>query len=128
MTAAGSIADGHLYIHQVSSVSDSIAGFDWDEGNLPKCQSHGVTISEIEAAFRSPIRVFPAPAHSAAETRYVGIGRTTSGRHLLVAFTYRGIDKLRLVRPISARFMHEKEVSHYEEQTQASEKASSSGE
>ena len=109
-------------------MSDSIAGFDWDEGNLRKCQSHGVTISEIEAAFQSRIRVFPAPAHSAAETRYVGIGQTTSGRHLLVAFTHRDIDKRRLVRPISARFMHEKEVRHYEAQTQASEKASSSGE
>lgn len=107
---------------------DLIAGFDWDEGNLKKCQSHGVTVNEIEAAFKIPIRVFPAPAHSAVETRYVGIGQTTSGRHLLVAFTYRGIDKHRLVRPISARFMHEKEVRHYEEQTQVPEKASSSGE
>lgn len=105
-----------------------VTGFDWDEGNLTKCQSHGVTISEIEAAFQSPLRIFPAPAHSAAETRYVGIGRTTSGRHLLVAFTYRGIDQQRLLRPISARFMHEKEVRHYEEQTQVPEEASSSGE
>jgi uncharacterized DUF497 family protein len=24
--------------------------FDWDEGNLAKCQDHGVTIAEIEHA------------------------------------------------------------------------------
>ncbi|MGH8208711.1 MAG: hypothetical protein ACREU6_03810 [Steroidobacteraceae bacterium] len=28
----------------------------------------------------------PDPAHSAAETRYLGIGPTASGRHVLVAF------------------------------------------
>lgn len=109
-------------------MSNSVAGFDWDEGNLPKCQKHGVTISEIEAAFRGPMRVLPDPTHSTAETRYLGIGRTQSGRYLLVAFTYREIDKHRLIRPISARFMHAKEAGHYEAQTQTVEKPSSSGE
>lgn len=109
-------------------MSELIAGFNWDEGNLPKCQRHGVTVGEIEAVFQGPMRVLPDPAHSAAETRYLGIGRSTSGRHLLVAFTYREMDEQRLVRPISARFMHAKEVSHYEAQIQASEKASTSEE
>lgn len=108
-------------------MSNSVAGFDWDEGNLPKCQNRGVTIGEIEAAFQGPIRVLPDPTHSTAETRYLGIGRTQSGRYLLVAFTCREIDKHRLIRPISARFMHAKEVEHYEAQTQALEKPSSSG-
>lgn len=44
-------------------MGNSVAGFDWDEGNLPKCQKHGVTISEIEAAFQGPMRVLPDPAH-----------------------------------------------------------------
>lgn len=109
-------------------MSEPIAGFDWDEGNLPKCERHGVRIDEIETAFQGPMRVSPDEAHSAAETRYLGIGRSTSGRYLLVAFTYREIDKRRLIRPISARFMHAKEVRYYEAQIQAPEKTSSSAE
>lgn len=64
------------------------------------------------------MRVFPDPAHSAAETRYLGIGRTASGRHVLVAFTYRAIEDQRFIRPVSARFMHAKEIKHYEAQSQ----------
>lgn len=109
-------------------MSESIAGFNWDDGNVPKCQRHGVTIGEIEAAFQGPIHVFPAAAHSATEARHVAVGRSTSGRHLLIAFTYREIDKRRLIRPISARFMHAKEVSHYEAQIPALETTSSSAE
>ena len=109
-------------------MSEPIAGFNWDDGNLPKCQRHGVTIEEIEAAFHGPMHVLPDPAHSTAEARYVGIGRSTSGRHLLIAFTYREIDMLRLIRPISARFMHAKEVRHYEAQIKDPEKTTSSAE
>lgn len=105
-----------------------IAGFNWDEGNLSKCQNHGVTIAEIEAAFRSPMRIFPDEAHAAAETRYLGIGRITSNRYALVAFTYREIEGQRLIRPISARFMHAKEVKHYETQIPAPKKTPSSAE
>jgi len=53
-------------------MSDSFAGFDWDEGNRKKCQKHGVMLEEIETALGGPVRVFPDPAHSAAETREVG--------------------------------------------------------
>lgn len=105
-----------------------IVGFNWDEGNLAKCQSHGVTIGEIEAAFRSPMRIFPDEVHSGAETRYLGIGRVTSDRCALVAFTYREIEGQRLIRPISARFMHAKEVRHYEAQIPAPKKTPSSAE
>ena len=29
----------------------TVAGFDWDEGNLAKCAKHGVPVDEIEALF-----------------------------------------------------------------------------
>ena len=66
------------------------------------------------------MRVFPDSAHSASEARYLGIGRLASGRYVLVAFTYREIEKRRFIRPISARFMHTKEINHYEAQSQES--------
>ena len=52
-------------------MTDVLAGFGWDEGNRKKCQKHGVSLDEIEAALSGPMRVFPDPAHSAVETRYL---------------------------------------------------------
>jgi uncharacterized DUF497 family protein len=53
-----------------------VEGFDWDAGNSAKCESHGVSIGEIEAVFRDQPRVAPDPAHSAFEDRLIAIGRT----------------------------------------------------
>jgi len=92
----------------------AIAGFDWDEGNRGKCQRHGVSIEALEEVFRGEVSVFPDPAHSAGETRFKGIGRTGEGRHALVVFTLRERAGKMLIRPISARYMHRKEVEHYE--------------
>jgi uncharacterized DUF497 family protein len=36
-------------------MGDALAGFDWDDGNRKKCQKHGVTLDEIEAALTGPI-------------------------------------------------------------------------
>lgn len=99
------------------------AGFDWDDGNRVKCQEHGVTIEEIEAVFHGTLWVFPDIEHSSAETRYVGIGRTDAGRHVFVAYTFRLRDDAPLIRPISARFMHAKEVRHFEAQIKGTTKA-----
>ena len=92
---------------------ESVSGFDWDAGNKQKCQAHGVTIAEVEELFHGVIDVFPDGAHSTSETRFLGIGRTVAGRHVFIAFTFRSEQGRRLVRPISARFMHAKEVRHY---------------
>ena len=94
---------------------ERICGFEWDEGNRAKCARHGVSMSEIEELFRGEVGIFPDPAHSLRETRFLGIGRTLAGRHVFVAFTYRIRDGERWLRPISARFMHAKEVRHYQE-------------
>src|SRR5271156_2304805 len=69
----------------------AVVGFDWDDGNRAKCRKHGVALEEIEAALRGSVSVFPDPTHSAVETRYLGIGMTAAGRHLLIAFTRRAI-------------------------------------
>lgn len=94
--------------------SKIVAGFDWDEGNRGKCQKHGVTIEEIESVFAGEPAIGPDAAHSTAETRFLAIGCASSGRHVFLAFTWRGRDGVQLIRPISARYMHAKEVQHYE--------------
>jgi uncharacterized DUF497 family protein len=91
-------------------------GFDWDEGNLAKCRKHGLTIDEIEALFEGPFDVFPDATHSGAETRLRAIGRGSSGRWVFCAFTIRRVAGLNLVRPISARYMHDREVAYYEKE------------
>ncbi len=89
-------------------------GFDWDAGNMEKCCKHGVTLAEIESLFHGEIDVFPDVGHSGEETRFLGIGRTSAGRYLFVAFTLRARVGKKFIRPISARYMHLKEVKHYE--------------
>lgn len=94
--------------------SQTVAGFDWDEGNCDKCQKHGVTITEIESVFASSPAIGPDAAHSTIETRFLAIGRASSGRHVFLAFTWREQNGARLIRPISARYMRAKEVQYYE--------------
>jgi uncharacterized protein len=91
-----------------------MGGFDWDDGNRAKCQKHGVSIAEIEALFVHGPRVAPAPKHSANEDRLIAVGTTGSGRPLFVAFTMRTKEGRRLIRPVTARYMHAREIAAYE--------------
>jgi uncharacterized DUF497 family protein len=93
---------------------NSVAGFDWDGGNREKCQKHGVSVADIEFVLTSEPRVTPDPAHSDEEERFIGIGRTAEGKAIFLAFTFRFEGGERLIRPISARYMHKKEVQAYE--------------
>jgi uncharacterized DUF497 family protein len=65
----------------------SVAGFEWDEGNWGKCQQHGVSVKALESAFHQTMAVFPDPAHSQNEERFIAIGKTDEGRHVFAAFT-----------------------------------------
>jgi uncharacterized DUF497 family protein len=86
--------------------------FDWDDGNWPKCGKHGLTQAQIEEAFQSDPLIAPDP--NPAETRWRAIGRLSTARLVFVVFTYREVGAELLIRPISARYMHAKEVKHYE--------------
>lgn len=99
-----------------------VAAFDRDDGNRSKCQKHGVSPAAIEAIFRKPIAVLPDPAHSKSEERFMAIGKSQEGRGIFVMFTLRTRRRKTLIRPISARYMHKKEMDHYEKEAGASEK------
>lgn len=98
-----------------------VAGFEWDPGNRSKCQKHGVSLAAIESLFHGPVAVFPDPAHSGSEERLKAIGRSDAGRHVLIVFTLRTREDGRYLRPISARYMHQKEIEHYEKAIASSE-------
>jgi uncharacterized DUF497 family protein len=87
------------------------AGFDWDRGNWPKCGKHGMSKAEVEEVFFNGPAVHQNPVHSETEERFKAIGQTNLGRYAYVSFTFRD----GLIRPISARFMHKKEVERYEQ-------------
>ena len=89
-----------------------IAGFDWDDGNWPKCGKHGVSRAEIEEVFTGTLAVLADPFPEEARMR--AIGKSAAGRYVFVVFMLREIDGQMKLRPISARYMHEKEIAHYE--------------
>lgn len=59
------------------------------------------------------LALYPDARHGGAEERLFAIGRTPSGRWLFVVFTIREAVGKKLIRPLSARYMHRKEVAHY---------------
>jgi uncharacterized DUF497 family protein len=85
-------------------------GFDWDSGNLPKCLGHGVSVREIEALFAGDVYIVRGRI-VAGERRMLGFGEG-AGRWIFCVFTWRG-DR---IRPVSVRFMHDKEVRRYVEE------------
>jgi uncharacterized protein len=101
-------------------MNNQIAGFDWDEGNITKCQKHGVSIEEIEAALETRSTVAPDLKHSVAEQRFIAIERNMNGRPMFIAFTLRERNGQTLIRPVSARYMHQEEVEKYEKSTSTS--------
>ena len=97
-----------------------ISGFDWDDGNRAKCQKHGVSIAEIETLLAGSPRVAPDPRHSEEEDRLIAMGGTSAGRPVFVAFTIRTKNRLLLIRPVTARYMHAKEIAAYEKESATS--------
>lgn len=92
-----------------------IEGFDWDEGNWPKCGKHGESRAEIEAVLLGSPAVMP-DSHP-GEPRLRAIGKTSAGRYVFLVFMIRQTRDRTVLRPISARFTHQKEVDHYEGQS-----------
>jgi len=88
--------------------------FEWDEekagSNLSK---HKVGFDEASTVFVDPLaKIFYDQEHSTDEIREIIVGHSVLGRLLLVSFTERGRD---LVRIISARAATRKERKGYEE-------------
>lgn len=92
-----------------------ISGIEWDAGNWPKCGKHGVSQAEVEEVLLGGPAVMPDPYPD--EPRMRAIGRTQLGRYVFLVFMLRTQNGQTWLRPISARYMHQKEIQHYENQT-----------
>ncbi len=92
-------------------MAEAVSGFDWDDGNIEKCQKHGVSLEEIEALFLDKsLRISPDIKHSESEDRFIATGVSLKGKYIFVGFTFREKQGKRLIRPISTRYMREKEA------------------
>ncbi len=92
----------------------TILGFEWDAGNARKNEKHGVSTAEAEQIFfNAPLLLLDDVAHSQAEARFHALGQTDDGRLLHITFTLRRSGEL--IRVISARDMHRKERSVYDQ-------------
>jgi hypothetical protein len=55
-------------------------------------------------------------ADSREENRFCAVGQTGNGRKVFLVFTLRRKGDKQLIRPISARYMHKKEIESYEKE------------
>lgn len=100
-------------------LGSDFAAFDWDDANAEKCRKHGVDTATVEQVLGGEPALFEDREHSGEEARYKAIGRTPEGRYVFIAFTLRERDGDILARPISARYMHRREIERYEQTTSA---------
>ncbi|MEI8371594.1 MAG: BrnT family toxin [Planctomycetota bacterium] len=92
--------------------------FEWDEDKaVSNLQKHGVSFDEASTVFTNPLAVlFDDEEHSDDEIREIAIGHTILQRLVLVFFTERGED---LIRIISARKATKRERRDHEEGTRS---------
>lgn len=87
--------------------------FEWDEKKArTNATKHGVGFEEAATVFADPLSLtIHDPAHSQTEERFVLLGKSHTGKLLVVCHTERG-DNLRI---ISARHANQRERKNYEE-------------
>ncbi|MCI0487313.1 MAG: BrnT family toxin [Blastocatellia bacterium] len=88
--------------------------FEWDDNKARSNQiEHGVTFDEASTVFDDSLaRIFDDEEHSIDERREIIIGHSVNNRLLLVCFTERPKE---IIRIISARMPTRKERKDYEE-------------
>jgi len=86
--------------------------FEWDAGKAASnADKHGVTFEEAMTVFGDPLELaISDPHHSQGEFRFLSIGKSLTGRLLVVAYTEREAR----TRIISARDANPRERRTYE--------------
>lgn len=87
--------------------------FEWDISKAAKNEEkHGITFLEATSVFGDPLELtISDAAHSAGEYRFLSIGRSNAGNLLVVSYTERYQN---LIRIISARKATRQEQKYYE--------------
>jgi len=87
--------------------------FEWDqEKAIANEKKHGVSFSEALTVFSDPLELtISDPDHSLGEYRFLSIGQSSFGNLLVVSYTERYQNQIRI---ISARKATKHEQKHYE--------------
>ncbi len=88
--------------------------FEWHDDKAAHNEArHGVAFAEAATVFMDPLAaIFDDAWHSGHEPREIIIGQSDAGRLLIVSFTERQSDSIRI---ISARLATKRERDEYEE-------------
>ncbi len=88
--------------------------FEWDADKAAaNLRKHGVSFDEASTVFADPLSLLmPDPDHSSGEERFLVLGLSNQGRHLVVAFA----ERPPRTRLISARRAARRERRRYEEE------------
>jgi hypothetical protein len=87
--------------------------FEWDEKKAHRNEKkHGVSFREAVTVFGDALELTMSdPAHSEGEYRFLSTGKSVNGRVLVVSYTERYDDRIRI---ISAREATKQEQKQYE--------------
>ena len=91
--------------------------FEWDpakaKGNFSKHRVHFEAAAEV---FLDPLALtIPDDEHSESESRWITMGKDTTGQYILVVHTFEEAGEMARIRLISARRPTPTEVQAYEE-------------
>ena len=88
--------------------------FEWDKiKSKANLQKHGISFEEAKSVFYNPLsKIFDDEFHSLTEKREIIIGYSDQGKLIIVIFTER---KQNMIRIISARYATKNEKKDYEE-------------
>ncbi len=88
--------------------------FEWDKNKSASNEKkHSIGFSEAVTVFGDPFELtIEDPEHSSGEYRFLSIGKSVAGNLLVVSYTERELD---LVRIISARKATKQELKYYEQ-------------
>ena len=95
-----------------------VSAFDWDDGNRGKCRKHGLSMADVEHVLISAQNRIRSRCSKLAHGRHAisPLERPARVVFSFVVFTLRlANDEIKL-RPISARYMHKKEIAKYEKE------------
>jgi uncharacterized DUF497 family protein len=88
--------------------------FEWDKNKAAtNKKKHGVSFSEATTVFGDPLELtIEDTEHSSGEYRFLSVGRSNTGNILVVSYTER---EPNLIRIISARKATKNELKYYEQ-------------
>jgi uncharacterized DUF497 family protein len=90
-----------------------VIDFEWDKNKADiNTRKHGVSFEEARTVFSDPFELtISDPDHSVGEHRFLSIGRSERNRLIIVSYTERQPNEIRI---ISARVASKHERQHYE--------------